>query len=87
MTGTQTVGFKDCILECCQTEQLVTEFNRLTGRRLSFVDKRLPIERMIDQATGYDKAAESAKHEDMQAFISFVFVCVWLPLLLESRKP
>ena len=72
--------FEDCLLECCLNQNLVKEFNRLSGAHLSFRDTRAPIEKMIDDATGYNNPFKN-KPEEMQAFISFCFEFVWLPLL------
>lgn len=51
--------------------ELVREFNRLTGYSLG---DGSPIERMIDEATGFDRAA-------MAAFCKFVVEFIWLPLV------
>lgn len=62
---------------------MVSEFNRLTGRKLLSGLKRAPIEVMIDEATGYQKEIDKRASDDMQAFMTFVFTVIWLPLLSE----
>ena len=74
------MNFQDCLVECCLNEHLVKEFNRLSNTTLSFKDRRAPIEKMIDDATGYNNPFKN-KPEEMQQFISFCFECVWLPLI------
>lgn len=77
------MNFTDCVLECCQTPELIKEFNRLAGRHV-LEDKRAPIERMIDQASGYQAVIEEKQYDDMQAFISFVFEYIWMPVLKQE---
>lgn len=77
------MNFQDCVSECCQTRELVKEYNRLTGRNVlsNIYDTRAPITRMIDESTGYQKVLDEKAHEDMQEFISFIFEYVWLPVV------
>lgn len=79
--------FEDCVLECCKNQELVEQFNRLTGKKVlvQFYEKRQPIVQMIDEATGYQRVLDQNSHEDMQAFITFVFEYIWSPLI-ESEK-
>ncbi len=72
------MDFQDCLIECCQNDELVKEFNRLSNTSLDFHDRRVPIEKMIDEATGYNNPFKN-KHEEMQQFISFCFESIWLP--------
>jgi hypothetical protein len=76
------MSFDDVVLECCQNKELIAQFNRLTGRHVlaNLYDTRPPIVKMIDEATGYDKVLEDKGHEDMQAFISFIYECIWCRL-------
>ncbi len=69
--------FPECVLFCSENKDLVREFDRLRGTHLSQLDRRAPIERMIDEATGRDKAA-------LQMFVEFVFECVWLRIPREE---
>jgi len=81
--------FEDCVIECCMTKDFVKEYDRLRGSNLAKVlipqpDKRSPIEKMIDKATGYDKVRtnlDEQVHKEMTEFIGFIFEVVWLPLL------
>ena len=77
--------FKGCVLECCLNECLVKEFNRLSGCNLSFRDARVPIEKMIDEATGYNNPFKN-KPEEMRQFLSFCFKFVWLPLISTALR-
>jgi len=83
--------FQDVVLECCKTPELIIEFDRLQGSNLSRVlipqpDTRKPIEKMIDDATGYKEVLDQQAHEDMQKFIKFVYDCVWLPLCYSVKS-
>ena len=73
--------FQECLVECIEQDELVREFNRLSGTSLSFRDERKPIERMIDDATGYPYPFKNDPDEIHQ-FISFVFEFVWVPLVM-----
>ena len=77
--------FEDCLVECCLNEHLVKEFNRLSNTTLDFRDRRKPIEKMIDDATGYNNPFKN-KLEEMQQFISFCFEFVWLPLVYTASS-
>lgn len=77
--------FHDVIVECAMTPELVKQFNRLTGCSLDFRDRRTPIERMVDQATG-NPFSFSVKREEVHKFIAFVFECIWLPLVCQEIK-
>lgn len=76
--------FYDCLMECAKTPDLVSEFNRLTGRHVGEKLVRNPIEMMIDKATGYSEALSSQKDEDLIAFIEFCHDCVWTRLPLQK---
>lgn len=75
--------FQDCVMECAKNRELVAEFNRLNHSKL-LVDTRKPIEIMVDRATGYQEVLDKKQHEWMQQFISFVFECIWMPLITEE---
>ncbi len=72
--------FQDCVMECAKTPELVKEFNRLSDSHL-FVDTRSSLEKMIDEATGFQLEVARREHEAMQKFLDFVFACVWIPLI------
>ncbi len=74
--------FGECVQECAKDNELVKEFNRLTGCKLGKSLARKPIEVMIDEACGRPGEAE----DDMRTFIAFVFDCVWIRLPLEKLK-
>jgi len=75
--------FTDCVIECCRTPELVIQFDRLNDSHLSdyLIDRRPPIVRMIDEATGHEEYRAQQFHEAMQQFISFVFEFVWIPTI------
>jgi hypothetical protein len=79
------MNFNECLIECCKNTELVNQFNRLQGTNISFQDKRVPIEKMIDETTGYDNPFKNS-HEDMMKFFDFVFEYVWLPLVYENEN-
>lgn len=77
--------FSEVLIECCLNKELVKQFNRLCGTNLSFEDNRKPIERMIDEATGYQNPFKNNK-EDLFKFFDFVLECVWIPLIIEDNN-
>ena len=62
------------------TKELVAQFNRLTGAQLG-VDRRAPIEKMVDSACGY----HGEREEDIKAFAKFAHHCIWLSGPQEMR--
>lgn len=76
--------FADCLKECISTPGFVENFNRLTGRQLGEALKRTPIERMIDECSGYDKTVAEKQEDDIRAFLEFCYECVWIRL---PRQP
>lgn len=77
------MNFLEVAKECIGTPELVKEFNRLYGCGLG-VDRRAPIERMIDEATGYPYGA--ATKDDLGKFVAFVYEFIWLPLAGRSMR-
>jgi len=71
--------FEQCVLHCAANQDLLAEFARLTGHDLR-QQARSPIVRMVDEATGYDRAAAAA-------FTDFVLETVWMPLTVEDAQP
>lgn len=63
--------FEECVLLCSENNELVNQFDRLNGTHLSKLDRRQPIERMIDESTGRDKDAA-------KKFVDFVYDVVWM---------
>lgn len=74
------MNFSDCLMECARTPQLVSEFNRLTGRHVGEKLNRLPLIQMVDQATGYEEVLKAQQDDDLGAFIEFCHEHVWLTL-------
>jgi len=72
------VSFTDCVLECGKNTELVEQFDRLTGSSLSKLGSRSGFDRMIDDATGYDRA-QAAK------FAAFVYETIWIRLPREAK--
>lgn len=56
---------------------MIDQFNRLQGRKLGTKPALTSIEKMIDQATGYDGEISAQESSDMKAFIKFVQDCIW----------
>lgn len=81
------MDFYDCVMECAKKDDLVSEFNRLTGRRLGDKQVRNPIDRIIDEAIGYDEVLKAQQDEDVKAFVDFCYEYVWLPILGNPREP
>ena len=82
------MNFKDCVLECCQNRELVSNYNRLTGCNVlsNIYDNRVPIVKMIDEATEYQKILDEKSHEDIQGFIDFIYWYIWYPLIMENES-
>ena len=75
--------FNDVVLECLMNKELVAQFDRLNHSNLTSLirDTRTPIEKMIDEATGYQKVLDYKIRNDMHDFLDFVFECIYLRLL------
>lgn len=71
--------FAECVLECGKNAELVEQFDRLTGSSLSKLGARAPLDRMVDEATGYDKAQATK-------FAAFVYEVVWIRLPPEAEN-
>ncbi len=69
--------FNDCLATALKSEELVSEWDRLTGYRLRALGQRSPIDKMVDDATGFGGAKGS---EIAGEFIAFVFDYLWFPL-------
>ena len=65
--------FPECVSVCAKTPGLVKEFDRLTGRHLSEIGRKRPLDALIDEATGRDAEA-------FEAFVAFVWDCLWTRL-------
>lgn len=67
------LNFEQCCLECVKNQELIEEFNRLSGHQLG--KPRKPIEAAIDKACGYDPDIKA-----ISEFVTFVYAYVWRPL-------
>lgn len=63
------VTFLDCLIEATQTP-IVTEWERLSGKKLVSLS---PLDRMIDDATGYGNAV-------LGEYVDFVYEFVFLTM-------
>ena len=63
---TEELTFPAVAVECLANRELVREFNRLSGTHLLEGNKRAPIEKMIDEATGYQKVLDEREYEEMK---------------------
>ncbi len=81
---TENLTFLDCLRECIGIEEFVSQFNRLSGTTLG-VDKRAPIERMVDEATGY-RGLDDAENEAMKKLVEFVYEFVWMLLVQQEDE-
>lgn len=70
--------FSDCAIACIGNEDLVREFNRLSGCHLS--EPRMPFDAAIDCACGYDPDVEA-----FPAFLAFVHDYIWFPLIAQNK--
>lgn len=73
--------FSECVLETFDNAELRAQFNRLYGCSIG-VDRRSAIEKLIDQATGFEPAVISK--DEAHLFIDFVWYCIWIRLPPEA---
>lgn len=66
--------FEECCLQCAKNDELVKQFNRLTGHSLK--EKRTPIQKVIDDSCNYNSDKEASPD-----FSQFIFNYIWLPLV------
>lgn len=64
----QGIPFIECLNRCLHTPELVQQWERLSGKKLVSAS---PIERAIDEATGYDI-------ELIKEFAEFVYEFIFL---------
>ncbi len=69
--------FGECVIECAKHRELVEQFDRLRGTKLSKVGTGAPIERMIDEAT-------DRYNDDAAKWVEFVWDFVWTRLPPEA---
>lgn len=63
--------FIDCLMMCSKNAEFVAEFDRLQIPHLSKLDKRTPLDVLIDDATNRNE-------ESIKKFTDFVWTFVWL---------
>jgi hypothetical protein len=66
-------AFNACIAEATSSPELLANFDRLYGCRLSSIGKQSPINRMIDQATGF-------QNDQLKKFVEFVHQSIYLTM-------
>jgi hypothetical protein len=64
------IPFIECLNMCLYNQEFVAQWERLSGKKLL---AKSPIDRMIDEATGYDMAV-------MREFADFVYDVVFLTI-------
>lgn len=74
------VGFEDCIYLCAGEEDFVKQYDRLMGSHFGKLLKTSPLEKMIDEASGF-------KTEECYKFFTFCYQYVWLPLFNKDNWP
>lgn len=74
----EMITLKDCILECAGNRKFVAGYESLTSNQL--VDRRAPLDRMIDDACGLQVACGGLLLEGLPPFIAFVYEVVWCRL-------
>lgn len=67
--------FETCVRETLDTPDLMAQYRRLTGSTLG-LDRRSPIDKMVDRATGHDPHST-----EWTPFFGFVRDYVWRPVL------
>lgn len=68
------MNFEECCIECFKNNELVKQFNKLTGNKLGV--NRTPFEKMIDKSCNYNPDEEA-----FSAFCNFVLEFIWIPLI------
>ena len=79
-TGDELICFLNTVSICLTKEDMVSEFNRLSGCTLGVRQKGVIGE--IDLVTGYQDAKDYA---EMGKFVQFVKDCVWDRLSPETK--
>lgn len=71
------MNFWQCVIHVFEQDDLMDNYRRLTGHKMG-KDTRTQIERMVDKATGNEPPMFD--DDEVQAFIRFVWDCVWTRL-------
>lgn len=69
--------FEKCLMECAANQELIKQFDRLRGTNLQM--KGAPVELMVDEASG-------RLADDVGKFVSFVFECIYLPVMAKADE-
>lgn len=77
--------FEKCIDMCAKNPEFVANYNRLKGTNL-FTDKRTPLEKMVDTATGYQKIVDENKRAEFHDIAEFVYQFVFMPYIGDAMK-
>lgn len=70
------LSLEETIKECLANKELVIQYRRLTGARLGMGS---PIERIIDEKTGYDE-------KEFFDFFNFIKDYIWMPLITKENE-
>jgi hypothetical protein len=72
--GNTCISLQECVDYCVKSDDFVKEYIRLTGNNiLSLVKPTSPINKLIDDSSGYTK-------DQLQKFVNFVYTTIYLPL-------
>lgn len=66
-------AFMKCMDEACRTPEMIEAFDRLTGYKIGSLAQRAPIERLVDDVTGF-------RNDQMRQFVEFVHDSIYLRL-------
>ena len=66
-------AYQQCLVEACNTPELIENFERLSGCKISRIAKGSSIEKMIDQVTGF-------RDDQLRQFAKFVHDSVYMRL-------
>lgn len=69
--------FTECLHSVWANDDLMREYRRLSGSAIG-IDNRHPIERLVDQAAGYEPTHATA--DEVGDFLHFVWDTVWTRL-------
>ena len=64
--------FLDFLMMCAGESEFIDQYNRLLGTTIG-VDTRSPLDRMIDEATGYGQSFADEMEKQLPGFVSFCY--------------
>ena len=79
------IGVAICVEQALAAPGLLEQFNRLHKCNLGAPDHRTDMNRLIDEATGYEKFMEGKREAEMKLFVSFVREYVWGRLANDAK--